>query len=57
MMKSALKYTKTTSHLRIADATAKIVDVKKAAQRPTHASLAVIVKRVRSVAASREASA
>ena len=57
MTKTGSKYRKTTSGRRTAKAAAKVVAVKKAAQRPTHASRAMIRRVVRSVAASQGANA
>jgi transposase-like protein len=57
MTKTGSKYGKTTSGRRTAKAAAKVVAVKKAAQRPTHASRAMIRRVVRSVAASQGANA
>ena len=57
MTKAANKSTKTMSHRKTAKAAPKLVAVKQAAQRPTHASRAAIRRVVRAVAASQEANA
>lgn len=57
MTKSGSKYTKPPTQRRTAKAATKLVAVKQAAQRPTHASRAVIRRVVRSVAAAQEANA
>ena len=57
MTKTAGKHLKTTSGARTDKAAAKVVAVKRAVQRPTHASRAVIRRVVRSVAAAQEANA
>jgi hypothetical protein len=57
MRKIGSKSAKTTSSRRTAKAPEKLVAVKKAAQRPTHASRAMIRRVVRSVTASPRANA